>query len=137
MVFTTPTGRPLDPSSVTQRFHTLLDHAGLRRTRFHDLRRTCATPLLEQGVELVTIKELLGHAHIAVSAEAYAHVRLRLQHQAIEALNDGDDPGNPDGEEPRTVTTVRGSSVHRVAISSTEDPDGPSAAADVAVKRRS
>jgi integrase len=52
--------------------------------------------LLEQGVELVTIKELLGHAHIAVTAEVYAHVRLRLQHQAVEtlgqALADADDP---------------------------------------------
>lgn len=87
LVFATPTGRPLDPCSVTQHFRTLLGHAGLRRTRFHDLRHTCATLLLEQGVELVTMKELLGHAHIAVTAEVYAHVRLRLQHEAIDTLS--------------------------------------------------
>ena len=99
LVFATPTGGPLSPGGVTQHFRTLLGHAGLRRTRFHDLRHTCATLLLEQGVELVTIKELLGHAHIAVTAEVYAHVRLRLQHQAIEALGkaltDGEDPDDP------------------------------------------
>lgn len=38
----------------------------------------------EQGVALVVIKELRGHAHIG----AYAHVRLRLQHQAINTLGD-------------------------------------------------
>ena len=40
--------------------------------------------LLEQGVELVVIKELLGHAHIGVTATVYAHVRLRLV--AVECL---------------------------------------------------
>ncbi|MFE9176300.1 tyrosine-type recombinase/integrase [Streptomyces sp. NPDC007126] len=53
--------------------------AGLRRIRFHDLRHSTATLLLEQGVELVVIKELLGHAHIGVTATVYAHVRLHLQ----------------------------------------------------------
>ena len=45
-----------------------------------------ATLLLEQGVELVVIKELLGHAHIGVTATVYAHVRLRLQRDALTAL---------------------------------------------------
>jgi integrase len=78
----------------------------LRHIRFHDLRHSTATLLLEQGVELVVIKELLGHAHIGVTATVYAHVRLRLQRQAIDLLShalgnfsapaseteDGDDP---------------------------------------------
>ncbi|MFD8891684.1 tyrosine-type recombinase/integrase [Streptomyces sp. NPDC059566] len=53
---------------------------------FHDLRHSTATLLLEQGVDLVVIKELLGHAHIGVTAGVYAHVRLRLQRQAIDTL---------------------------------------------------
>ncbi len=36
----------------------------------------------------MVIKELLGHAHIGVTATMYAHVRLRLQRQAIDALGD-------------------------------------------------
>lgn len=43
--------------------------------------------LWEQGVELVVIKELLGHAHIVVTATVYAHVRLRLQRDAIDLLS--------------------------------------------------
>jgi len=86
LVFTTPTGSPLDPANLTRRFGLLLSRAGLRRIRFHDLRHSTATLLLEQGVDLVVIKELLGHSHIGVTAGVYAHVRLRLQRQAIDTL---------------------------------------------------
>ncbi|MET9918116.1 site-specific integrase [Streptomyces sp. NPDC006435] len=105
-VFTTPQGRPIDPTNLTRAFTTLLRKAGLRRIRFHDLRHSTATLLLEQGVELVVIKELLGHAHIGVTATVYAHVRLRLQRDAIDALCSAlDGPtntgtGNADGDEP-------------------------------------
>ncbi|MFD7117325.1 tyrosine-type recombinase/integrase [Streptomyces sp. NPDC059922] len=85
-VFTTVQGRPIDPTNLTRTFTTLLRKAGLRRIRFHDLRHSTATLLLEQGVELVVIKELLGHAHIGVTATVYAHVRLRLQRDAIDSL---------------------------------------------------
>ncbi|MFD7649745.1 tyrosine-type recombinase/integrase [Streptomyces sp. PLM4] len=60
---------------------------GFATIRFHDLRRSTATLLLQQGVDLVVIKELLGHAHIGVTAGVYAHVRLRLQRQAVDCLN--------------------------------------------------
>lgn len=75
-----------------------------------DTSHSTATLLLEQGVELVVIKELLGHAHIGVTATVYAHVRLRLrlrlQRQAIDALSDALRAPTPsatelgDGDEP-------------------------------------
>ncbi|MFK0258983.1 tyrosine-type recombinase/integrase [Streptomyces sp. NPDC090445] len=107
LVFTTPTGRPLDPANLTRRFRSFLGRAGLRRIRFHDLRHSTATLLLEQGVDLVVIKELLGHAHIGVTAGVYAHVRLRLQRDAIDALGHalGGQDDDPDG--PPTAAAVR------------------------------
>ncbi|MEU6318109.1 site-specific integrase [Streptomyces sp. NPDC047009] len=106
LVFTRPDGHPIEPATLTRHFNALLRDAHLRSIRFHDLRHSTATLLLEQGVELVVIKELLGHAHIGVTATVYAHVRLRLQRQAIDLLghalrplpetptepDDGDDP---------------------------------------------
>ncbi|WP_353505503.1 site-specific integrase [Verrucosispora sp. ts21] len=77
-VFTTPQGRPIDPTNLTRTFTTPLRRADLRRIRFHDVRHSTTTLLLEQGVELVVIKELLGHAHRR-HRHLYAHVRLRLQ----------------------------------------------------------
>jgi integrase len=56
--------------------------------------------LLEQGVDLVVIKELLGHAHIGVTAGVYAHVRLRLQRQAIDALGNVLGPTDGDQDDP-------------------------------------
>jgi integrase len=85
-VFTRPDGSPIEGSTLTRHFNTLIHRAKLRRIRFHDLRHSAATLLLEQGVELVVIKELLGHAHIGVTATVYAHVRLRLQRDAIDLL---------------------------------------------------
>ncbi|MFD8723884.1 tyrosine-type recombinase/integrase [Streptomyces sp. NPDC059629] len=107
LVFTTSTGRPLDPANVTRRFRGFLDRAGLRRIRFHDLRHSTATLLLEQGVDLVVIKELLGHAHIGVTAGVYAHVRLRLQRDAIDALGHALGGQDDAPDDPPTAVAVR------------------------------
>ncbi|MFD6780043.1 tyrosine-type recombinase/integrase [Streptomyces diastaticus] len=100
LVFTTPTGGPLDPANLTRRFRSFLDRTGLRRIRFHDLRHSTATLLLEQGVYLVVIKELLRNAHIGVTAGVYAHVRLRLQRQAIDTLDGALGPVNDNPDDP-------------------------------------
>ncbi|MGW5586378.1 tyrosine-type recombinase/integrase [Streptomyces sp. NPDC003857] len=107
LVFTTPQDRPLDPTNVTRRFRRLLQSAGLRPIRFHDLRHSTATLLLEQGVDLVVIKELLGHAHIGVTAGVYAHVRLRLQRDAIDTLGDALSQSDDDPDDPPAATVVR------------------------------
>jgi integrase len=58
------------------------------------------------GVDLVVIKELLGHAHIGVTATVYAHVRLRLQRDAIDLLDHAlnrpanDESTRDDGDDP-------------------------------------
>lgn len=87
LIFATPTGQPVaDPGSLNKHLTAICKRAGVRRIRFHDLRHSCATLLLEQGVELVVIKELLGHTKLHTTADIYAHVRLRLQQEAIEAM---------------------------------------------------
>ncbi|WP_414721306.1 tyrosine-type recombinase/integrase [Streptomyces ossamyceticus] len=84
--------------------HLHSNHCASRRT--HDLRHSTATLLLEQGIELVVIKELLGHSHIGVTAGVYAHVRLRLQRQAIDAL-DAALEGHTHPDDPPPTTTTR------------------------------
>lgn len=106
-VFTTAQGGSIDPTNLTRAFTTLLRKAGLRRIRFHDLRHSTATLLLEQGVELVVIKELLGHAHIGVTATVYAHVRLRLQRNAIDTLSTALDHDPTDDDPPLAGAIVR------------------------------
>ncbi len=104
-VFTTAQGRPIDPTNLT--FVALLRKAGLRRIRFHDLRHSTATLHLEQGVHLVIIKALLGHAHVGVTATVDAHVRPRLQRQAIDTLSDALGEGDDSEEPPPSAVVVR------------------------------
>jgi hypothetical protein len=53
------------------------------------------------------IKELLGHAHIGVTAGVYAHVRLRLQRQAIDTLGHALDQADDGTDTPPAATRVR------------------------------
>ncbi|GGU11459.1 hypothetical protein GCM10010272_65870 [Streptomyces lateritius] len=53
------------------------------------------------------IKELLGHAHLGVTAGVYAHVRLRLQRQAIDTLNNALSPTDDDTDDPPGTAAVR------------------------------
>jgi integrase len=88
LVFAKRTGGPMEPATVQRHHQDICDLADVRYIRFHDLRHTCATLLLEQGVDLVTIKDLLGHAQIHTTADVYSHVRLRMQRAAIESMGD-------------------------------------------------
>jgi integrase len=65
LVFCRATGRPLDATSVLRRgFYRLLEHAGLLRVRFHDLRHTAATLLLGARVNPKIVSEMLGHSTV-------------------------------------------------------------------------
>ena len=74
LVFTAGTGAPINPSNIRQRtFANLLKKAGLRKIRFHDLRRTCATLMLSTNLLPKIVQEMLGHATIAITLERYSH----------------------------------------------------------------
>jgi integrase len=55
-------------------FRDATDGAGVRRIRFHDLRRACATLLLTAGEELAVISKALGHADHGTTLKVYAHL---------------------------------------------------------------
>ncbi len=76
LVFCSPTGTPLDASSLTKRFQVALTDAGLDRRRFHDLRHTTGSFLTARGVHPRLIMEILGHSQIATTMNTYAHVEL-------------------------------------------------------------
>jgi integrase len=86
LVFTRPDGHPLDGTVVTHQFHRFLDRAGLPQRRFHDLRHSCATLLLVQGVSPRVVMEILGHSHIAMTMNTYTHVVPELRRDAAQRM---------------------------------------------------
>ncbi len=87
LVFATKIGTPLEASNVVYRgFKPLLERAGLPSVRFHDLRHTCATLMLSEGVNPKVVQEMLGHATISQTMDTYSHVMPDMQDKAAAAL---------------------------------------------------
>jgi len=87
LVFPNTVGRPLNPNNLRQRsFFPLLARAGLPRIRFHDLRHSCATLLLSEGVHPKIVSDLLGHSQIGITLDLYSHVTATMQAVAAEAM---------------------------------------------------
>ena len=87
-LFTTPQGTQLDPSNLRKVFYRLLVAAKLRRVRFHDLRHTFATLLIQQGKVSRTIRDQLGHSSIKVTVDTYGHLVLGGNRQAVDKLDE-------------------------------------------------
>jgi integrase len=69
-------------------FEGLLEAAKLRRIRFHDLRHTFASLLLQQGESPQYVKEQMGHHSIQVTVDIYGHLILGSNKQAVDRLDD-------------------------------------------------
>jgi len=83
-VFLNPeTGQPL--KDVKRSFPGSVRRAGIEGLRFHDLRHTFASRLVETGVDLITVKELLGHHSVRVT-ERYTHSGAEQKRKAVEKL---------------------------------------------------
>ena len=87
LVFTSSVGTPPDERNIRRTLAVILERAGLPRMRFHDLRHSCATLLLSQGVDVRTIMETLGHSQIALTMNTYSHVVPELQRVASQKMD--------------------------------------------------
>lgn len=73
-IYVNDLGVPYQPNYVSQHFKIILKKYGLRNIRFHDLRHTCASLLLKNGVPMKDIQEWLGHSDFSTTANIYAHL---------------------------------------------------------------
>ena len=87
LVFTTTIGTPLDDRNVRKAFRELLDAAELPPMRIHDLRHTCASLLLAQGVHPRVVMETLGHSQISLTLDTYSHVMPTLERDAADRMD--------------------------------------------------
>jgi integrase len=87
LVFASEVGEPLDRHLVARRCRALLEHAGVPKGRFHDLRHTCATLLLLKNVNPKIVSEVLGHTTVFTTLDTYSHLLPNMQDHAAQALD--------------------------------------------------
>ena len=83
LVFPNDAGGPMDHGNVLRRhFYPALKASGLPQMRFHDLRHTYASLLIEQGENIKYIQSQLGHANPTVTLNVYAHLMNPMNQEA-------------------------------------------------------
>jgi len=107
-VFVYPkTGKPIN--DVKTAFNATLRRAGIRDLRFHDLRHTFASRLIERGVDLITVKDLLGHHSVTVT-QRYTHSNADQKRKAVESLP------SKSGEKPLTFIPLVSTQKERAVL---------------------
>jgi integrase len=80
-------GQPLRANNLGQReYAKLIKAAEVRPIKFHGLRHTCATLLLQAGQPVHVVSERLGHAKVSMTMEVYAHVLPGMQDEAARRI---------------------------------------------------
>ena len=86
-IFANSNGNPPDMQNLKHRvFFKILEKAGLRRIRFHDLRHSYASLLIQNGEPLAYVKEQLGHSSIKITVDVYGHLVPGSNRQAVNRL---------------------------------------------------
>ena len=88
LVFPPRVGTPLEPDNLRRSWGRIRKRAGLDAVRFHDIRHTCVSLLLDLGVPTHIVRDIVGHSDIEVTMTIYAHAALDEKRKALRKLGD-------------------------------------------------
>jgi integrase len=88
LIVTTRFGTPVNPRHLLRSFYNLIKKANLPSIRFHDLRHTHATLMLQQGVHPKIVSERLGHSNTRITMDIYSHVLPSMQEEAVDQFEE-------------------------------------------------
>jgi integrase len=88
LIFPSKVGTPFDRSNLRADFNRILDQAGLPRIRFHDLRHTAASILLNQGVPVIVVSRRLGHSKASITLDVYGHLINEMDGEAARVMDE-------------------------------------------------
>lgn len=83
-----PDGKPMDPRGINEHFDEMIRKSGAPKIRFHDLRHTHATIMLQLGEHPKVVSERLGHKDVNITLNTYSHVLPNMQQDAAKRLFD-------------------------------------------------
>jgi len=86
-IYVNQIGELVKPDYLSTHFHALLEKNHLRVIRFHDLRHSCASLLLSNGVPMKQIQEWLGHSNYSTTANIYAHLDSKSKEVSAETIS--------------------------------------------------
>ena len=78
LVFPSEVWTPMSADNLRRSFRIIQDKLQLRRIKFHDLRHTCASMLIEAGTSLVVVQKILRHANYQLTADTYIHLTDKM-----------------------------------------------------------
>lgn len=79
-------GNLITPDHLTKTFRDLLKENNLKQIRLHDLRHSCASIMLANGVHMKQIQEWLGHSNFSTTADIYSHLDYSSKVQSAEII---------------------------------------------------
>jgi integrase len=82
LIFAQKNGKPIQPTEMHRNYRRIIQSSGLPYIRFHDLRHTHATLMLQQGIHPKVVSERLGHSTIGITMDTYTHVLPNMQKEA-------------------------------------------------------
>ena len=103
LIFPSEAGTKINPGNLRRGFYAARKRSGIDHVRFHDLRHTFATRLVQRGVDLYVVKELLGHKSLKMT--------MRYAHHYPESLRHGVDVLDENGDTMVTLGKKRGTAV--------------------------
>ena len=86
-IYVNELGERIKPGFITQNFEITLKNNGLKKIRFHDLRHSCASLLLANGISMKEIQEWLGHSDFSTTANIYAHLDYSSKLSSANAMS--------------------------------------------------
>jgi len=92
LIFTSTIGTYVDQTKVSRELKKVLNAAGLPSIRFHDLRHTSISFLLEMGMPVNTVQQRSGHSKASVTTDIYGHPMARSQDEAAEKIEEAITP---------------------------------------------
>jgi integrase len=88
-VFTQENGKRITATSIANSvYYRCLDRAGLRKVRFHDIRHSFASILIQQGESLAYVRDQMGHHSIQITVDIYGHMAPEGNKSAVDRLDD-------------------------------------------------